>query len=132
MSPAEKLSHQQRYLRGVIDDWGGGPKWTFAIDVGGEYAGHVDCDLANPHVPRGEANVSYSCSPAHRGQGHVSAAVRLILQFVRDHTAAREAHIVVDERNEASLRVARAVDAVTAERYTDKHGSTMIRHLIQL
>src|SRR5205085_3937520 len=112
--------------------WGPGPKWSFAIEVGGGYVGHVDCDLANPHVAPGEANVSYSSTPAVRGKGYVSAAVRLILQFLRDHTGAREAHIVVDPRNEASLRVAHAAGGVETERYVDHHGDVMVRHVIRL
>ncbi|HEX4906273.1 MAG TPA: GNAT family N-acetyltransferase [Acidimicrobiales bacterium] len=131
-SPAEKLDHQRRYLRETAPTFGSGPKWSFAIELERAYVGHVDCDLANPHVPNGDANISYSSTPAVRGRGHVSAAVRLILQFLRDHTGAREAHIVVDPRNEASQRVPRAVGAVETERYVDHHGDTMVRHVLSL
>lgn len=131
-SPSEKLEHQRSYLRGVVESWGTGPKWSFTIEVDEEYAGHVDCDLANPHVPPGEANISYSCPPTHRGKGYVSASVRLILSFVGEHTGAREAHIVVDPGNEASLRVSAAVGATESGRYVDHHGQTMVRHVIRL
>jgi len=129
MSSTEQREHQRRYLDGVATTWGTGPKWTFAVERAGEYVGHVDCDLANPGVPIGEANVSYSAHPEHRGKGYVSRAVRLILQFVRDHTGAREAWIGVDERNEASLRVARAVGALERDRHVDDQGNTMVRHV---
>ena len=126
MSPAEKRAHALSGLEEHDDDPRNGPKWSFVIDVGGRYSGHVDCDLANEHAPHGEANVSYSSHPAERGQGYVSAAVRLILQFVRDHTGAREVHIKVDADNDASMRVAAAAGAVEVER-TD-----MVRHVISL
>lgn len=132
MTPEERVAHNRPWVEGGATDPRNGPKWTFVIDVGDQYVGYVDCDLANPNVPAGEANVSYSSHPAERGKGYVSAGVRLISQFVRDHTGAREIHIGVDEGNEASLRVARAVGAVETERYVDTVGDTMIRHVISL
>ena len=88
--------------------------------------------VANRIVPRGDANVSYTGHPAYRGQGNVSRAVRLVARFLRDHSAAGSAHIVVDARNEPSLRVARAVGAAETERWADEHGRTMIRHVLPL
>lgn len=132
MTPEEQLGHQRNVQRRNAALFETGPKWGFAIEVGGEYIGHVDCDLANPHVPDGEANVSYSSHPAHRGDGHISAAVRLILDFVTEHTGAREAHILVEIGNEASFRVARAVRALEVGRHVDEEGHTMVRHVISL
>jgi RimJ/RimL family protein N-acetyltransferase len=106
---AEKLEHKRGNMRDNIAAFATGPKWPFAIVVDGQLVGMVDCDLANPDVPHGEANVSYSIGPEHRGRGHVSRAVRLVLRFLEEHTGAREAHIRVDPANEASLRVLRAV-----------------------
>jgi hypothetical protein len=62
----------------------------------------------------------------------VIRAVRLITQFLRDHTGAESAHIVVDARNAASLRVASAVQAAETERWRDQHDRTMIRHILPL
>ena len=132
MSADEQRDHARRGIEAHLADPRGGPKWSFVIDVDGEYCGHIDCDLANPGVPHGEANISYSSHPDARGKGYVSRAVRLILEFVRDHTGAREAHIGVEEGNEASLRVAQAVGAVTAGHYVDDEGKAMIRHVIRL
>ena len=133
MTAAEREAHVQGWRDAAVDaDLGTGPKWSFVIDVDGRYCGHVDCDLANPNVRHGEANVSYSSHPAERGKGYVRAAVRLMTEFVRDHTGAREVHIVVHPGNEASLRVARAVGAVETERYVDHHGDTMVRHVLEL
>ena len=100
--------------------------------LGGEYVGHVDADLANPHVAPGDANVSYSMAPTHRGNGYVSRAVRLVLRFIAEHTGAQEAHLVVHPDNAASLRVARAVGAPEVERYVDHQGTTMVRHVVAI
>jgi RimJ/RimL family protein N-acetyltransferase len=108
-TPQEQWDHQHAFLARTGAEWGSGPKFWFVIDVDGVYAGHLDCDLANPDVPHGEANISYSCHPDERGKGYVSRAARLGLRFVAEHTGAREAHIKVDPANEASLRVLRSV-----------------------
>jgi RimJ/RimL family protein N-acetyltransferase len=55
--------------------------------------------------------------------------VQLVLQFVRDHTAARSAHIIIDAENAPSLAVARSVGADERERWTDELGRTMVRHV---
>ena len=126
MSPEEQRDHARRGIEAHEADHRNGPKWSFVIDVDGRYCGHVDCDLANPGVPQGEANVSYSAHPDARGNGYVSRAVRLILRFIADHTGAREAWIGVHPDNEASLRVAHAVGAVERDR-TD-----VIRHVLPI
>lgn len=131
-TPMEKLEHQRAHYRRVGAAFGAGPLWFFTIEAAGAYSGHVEANLANPDVPHGEANVSYTCTPALRGRGHATAAVRLVVDFLRDHTGAREAHIVVSAGNEASLRVARAVGAVETERYVDDAGSTMVRHVMTI
>ncbi len=50
-------------LRGLLENralFETGPKWAFAVDTSeAGYVGYVDCDLANPQVPRGEADISY-------------------------------------------------------------------------
>ena len=130
MTPGEQRDHARRGLEQTAAAWGPGPKWVFFADTDdADYVVYVDCDLANEHVPAGEANVSYSAHPAHRGCGYVSRAVRLAVEFLRDHTGAREAHLVIDAENEPSLRVARAVGATETERWTSEQGRTMIRHV---
>jgi RimJ/RimL family protein N-acetyltransferase len=133
MTPEEQRGHARRVLQDAHDSFGPGPKWTFAVDTDLEdYVAYVDCDLANEHVPAGQANVAYSAHPAHRGRGYVSGAVRLILQFLADHTVASEAHIIVDAENVRSLRVARAVGAEPMERWLNDRGRVMIRHVVTL
>jgi RimJ/RimL family protein N-acetyltransferase len=132
MTPRERRSHARRGLEANRRAFGTGPKWTFAVDHGTARAvGYVDADLANPHAPAGEANIAYSVHPAHRSRGVARNAVGCVIEFVRDHTAARRAHIVVDAENEPSLRVARAVGAVEVGSFEDD-GRTMIRHVLEL
>jgi RimJ/RimL family protein N-acetyltransferase len=133
MSAPEQRAHTLRGLERSQDRFGSGPKWAFTVDgVATPCVAYIDCDLANPDVPAGEANVAYACHPAHRGQGLVARAVRLILRFLGDHTAAPRAHLVMDPRNTASLRVARAVGAAAVARFVNRRGEEMIRHVIAL
>jgi len=133
MTPDQRHAHALRGLQENHDSFGAGPKWTFTIDAGAARGvGYVDCDLANERVPHGEANLSYSSHPAHRGRGFVSRAVRLIAQFLAEHTGARTLHIITDQDNTASLRVAGAAGALPRERWTDDLGHTMIRHTLEI
>jgi len=133
MPPAEQRAHTVKLLRERSERFGTGPQWNFSVDVRDEeYVAYVDCDLTNDDVPLGEANISYTCHPAFRGRGYVSRAVLLLTRFLRDNTAARQAHILVHPENVASLRVAHAAGASERERFIDHHGREMIRHVIEL
>ena len=133
LTPSEQRAGNLRHLQAMHDSFGQGPKWCFSADsMAAPYVVYVDCDLANDHVPAGEANISYAASPAFRGRGYTSRAVRLLLRFLHDHTGASQAHIVVDSANAASLRVARSVGATETERWRNQHGRTIIRHVRSL
>jgi RimJ/RimL family protein N-acetyltransferase len=133
LTPDQQRAHNLSHLRGCHDSFGTGPKWTFSVDgPNARYIAYIDCDLANMSVPAGEANISYTCHPAHRGRGYVSRAVRLLERFLRDHTGATTAHIIADAENTPSLRVARSVGATEAEHWRNEHGRTMIRHVLTL
>jgi len=133
MAPREQRAHALRVLRYAQESFGPGPKWSFAVDTRDvNYVAYVDCDLANDHVPLGQANISFSAHPSFRGRGYVSRAVRLVLRFLDEHTRATEAHIIVDAQNGASLRVAHAVGASAVEEWVNEHGRTMIRHIVPL
>ncbi|MHB1446636.1 MAG: GNAT family N-acetyltransferase [Acidimicrobiales bacterium] len=133
MSAAEQRAHAARGLQERQAAWGSGPKWTFLVDTAEvPYVAYVDCDLENDHVPHGEANISYSAHPEHRGKSYVSRAVRLVLAFLADHTGCRKAHIVVDSENAPSLRVPSAVGAVLVDCWTNESGRTMLRHVVAI
>jgi RimJ/RimL family protein N-acetyltransferase len=130
MSSVEQREHQRRHLQAVHDSFGSGPKWCFSVDTpDAAYVVYIDCDLANPHVPTGQANISYTCHPTFRGRGYTARAVRLVCDFLRERTTASEAFIVVQRDNRASLG---AVGAVEQDRFVDEHGRTMIRHVLSL
>jgi len=130
MTAAQQRNHARAGLQERIAAFGAGPKWTFSVDTDTTpYVAYVDCDLANNHVPTGEANISYAAHPDHRRNGHVRRAVSLTLQFLRDHTGAREAHIITDADNHASRRVAESAGATVTETWTNEHGRTMVRHV---
>lgn len=133
MSPSQQRDHARCGLQRRRDAFGTGPKWTFSVD-GPEaaYVAYVDCDLWSTDVPAGEANIAYSAHPRYRSKGYVSRAVRLMMQFLREQTGAREAHIIVDAENIESLHVALAAGAKPGERWVNDRGRTMIRHLATL
>lgn len=133
LSAEQQRDHQQRHLQAAHGSFGPGPKWCFSVDAPeAPYVVYIDCDLANPHVPAGEANISYACHPDYRGRGYTPRAVLLVCDFARAFTTASRAHIVVDERNAPSLRVTYAVGAREEDRFVDVHGRTMIRHVLDL
>ncbi|MCA9704655.1 MAG: GNAT family N-acetyltransferase [Myxococcales bacterium] len=133
MSPAEQRDHAERGLQRNRDAFGAGPKWTFAVDTAAcPYVAYIDCNLASPVAPAGEANIAYACHPDHRGRGHVSRALRLILRFVSEHTGARRAHLVIERDNVASLRVARSVATAEPEATVDDRGRAALRFVLEL
>ncbi len=133
MTSWQQRDHARRELQRRRDAFGAGPKWTFSVDAHeAACVAYVDCDLGNEDVQAGEANIAYSAHPHHRCKGHVSRAVRLVMQFLREHTGAREAHIIVDAENIDSLHVALAVGARPTQQSVNDRGHTMIRHLATL
>jgi RimJ/RimL family protein N-acetyltransferase len=132
-TPTEQRDHVERWLRANRDAFGAGPKWTFGVDTATDRAvAYVDCDLANDNAPAGEANIAYSCHPEHRGKGHVSRAVRLVLRFLVDHTSTRRAHFIVERGNEPSLRVTRSVCPAPPEPCVDARGHAALRFIVDL
>jgi len=134
MTTEQQRKHASQGLERNHDSFGKGPKWTFAVDTANDrYVAYVDCDLATPPAPVGGANIAYSCHPDHRGQGYVSRAVRLVMQFLAEHTIARHSQFVVDCENEASLRVARSIAAGRPpEPHVDEHGRAALRFVVDL
>ena len=131
LSPEQQRARNAAHLRRCHDSFGDGPKWTFSVDGRDvTYLAYIDCDLDNEHVPTGQANIAYTAHPACRGQGNVSRAVRLVTAFLRDHTGAQCAHIIVDSQNTASVRVAVAAGATRAGAWQNEYGRIMIRHVL--
>ncbi|MGX6606558.1 GNAT family N-acetyltransferase [Micromonosporaceae bacterium Da 78-11] len=82
-------------------------KRGFGVCLDDRLAGYVDCD---PHVvdglEPGDVNISYAVHPWARGRGVAGEAVRLILEYLREHRIGTRAAIRVDPDNVASVRVA--------------------------
>jgi RimJ/RimL family protein N-acetyltransferase len=133
MTPTERRSHALEWLAGVSDSFGNGPRWTFAVDIAeaASVAG-VEVNLVSDHAPPGEANISYWVHPQFRRRGLAPVAVGLALQFLRDHTGTRRAHIMVDPDNTPSLAVAASLGAAVGEMKVDRHGRPLLRHTLEL
>jgi RimJ/RimL family protein N-acetyltransferase len=127
MSPEQQIDHVRGVFERAIAVNETGPKWSFGVHVDDVLVGSVDCDLANEHVPAGEANISYTIWPEHRGRGYASTAARLVIRFVREHTGARQVHVLVDPANAASLGVARTLQPEVVD-----DGGPLVRHVVTL
>lgn len=133
MTTFERRAHVRSWLADVRDTFGNGPRWTFSVDVADAASvGGVDVNLASDHAPPGEANISYWIHPAFRRRGIAPVAVRLALQFLRDHTGTRRAHIIVDPDNRLSLAVAAALGATAGAMTLDQRGRSLLRHSLAL
>jgi len=130
---ADRRADVRRRLRAEVAAFGSGPGWMFSVDTAGARGvAQVDCDLGNRHAPPGVANIAYASHPDHRGHGYVTRAVRLALGFARDHTGARDAHLVIDDANVASRRVADAVGARAIEHWIDEDAHPTTRYALAL
>jgi RimJ/RimL family protein N-acetyltransferase len=117
----------------VSDSFGDGPRWAFSVDLADATSvAAVDVNLASDHAPPGEANISYWVHPTYRHQGIAPIAVRLALQFLRDHTSTRRAHIMVDPNNTPSLAVASSLGTTVGAMTADRHGRSLLRHSLEL
>jgi RimJ/RimL family protein N-acetyltransferase len=136
MTEVQRQQHALAGLRRNVEAFRTGPKWAFSIDCDdARCVGYIDADLANPRVPAGEANIAYAVHPAWRGRGVAARAVRAVLAFLREHTAARQAHLVVEDGNTASMNVAREVAGTLAgkvERFTDEQRRSWTRWVLPI
>ena len=133
MTPERQREHQLEHLRTSQATFGQGPNWRFSVDADDEqYVAYVDCDLANPDVPAGEANISYVTHPSFRQRGFATRAVLLVLAFLADHTGAREAHLVIDAENDPSIRLAGGVGVYERERFAGADGRVKVRHVVEI
>ena len=96
-----------RWLGAGSDD----PTPTGCIVVGDKVVGWVDYDTDREWLRPDQVNVGYQVFPEHRGNGYATRAVRLLVQHLAARTSYREATLLIDERNTASLAVARRLGA---------------------
>ncbi len=77
--------------------------WAIAVPDQG-LAGYVQATVA---PDRRSADVAYVLGKRFWSRGHASAAVRLMLAHLASALSVETAHATIDERNEASIRLAR-------------------------
>ena len=84
------------------------PAPEYVIVVSGSVVGWVDHDRDNDRwwLAPEEANIGYHVFPEHRGLGHATRAVRLMLEHLRADTDWETATLLIHPNNTASLKVA--------------------------
>lgn len=107
------------------------PAPTAVIQTGGQVVGWVDADAHTDWLRAGEVNLGYAVFPSHRGRGYAAAAVRLLLPDLAARGATR-ALLVIDRRNAASLRVARALGAHTARHPAERRFPTSAVYALEI
>lgn len=107
------------------------PSPTAVIQACGKVVGWVDADAHADWLRTGEVNLGYAVFPSHRGRGYAAAAVRLLLPDLAARGATR-ALLVIDRRNAASLRVARALGAHTARHPAERRFPTSAVYAVDI
>lgn len=82
------------------------PHPTACVLLADEIIGWVDSDPDHGRLQPGETNIGYSIFPAHRGRGHATTAVLLMLEWLADEGRVQVATMSIHRDNTASLRVA--------------------------
>lgn len=119
----------QRYLGPGDPD----PHPTACILVCGEIVGWVDYDADRDWLAAGEVNIGYNVFAVHRRRGYATRAVRLLFDFLREHTEIERVNLSIDADNAASLGVARSLGARPVEHLTDESCRLVsIRHSVDL
>ena len=88
------------------------PAPEFVIVVNGSVVGWVDHDRDDDRwwLAPEEVNIGYHVFPEHRGRGHATRAVHLMLEHLRADTDCEVATLLIHPDNGASLKVAERND----------------------
>lgn len=113
-------------FRRFIGEGSAEPSPEFCIVVDGSVVGWVDHDRDDDRwwLAPDEVNVGYHVFPEHRGRGHATQAVRLMLDHLRENTGHSVATLLIHPDNVASLTVA---ERSGFERAADVDGRTFWR-----
>ena len=107
------------------------PHPTACILVNDEIVGWVDYDTDRDWLRPREANIGYNVFAPYRRKGYATRAVRLLFDYLRDHTDTERAYLTINAANAASLGVARSLGAVVVQRDSDEAGE-WLRHVVGL
>ena len=93
--------------RRFLGDGDPAPHPAAVIVVDDLVVGWVDYDHDRSWLEPDEINLGYNVFPPHRGNGHATRAVRLLMQYLAADTQWRVATLLIDPANDRSLAVAR-------------------------
>jgi RimJ/RimL family protein N-acetyltransferase len=94
--------------------------------------GWVDYDTDQVWLEPDEVNVGYNVFAPHRRRGYAHRAVQLLTTWIAATTDVQRAYLAIDNENQASLGVARALGAVIADQYVNTAGRPQTRFVISL
>jgi RimJ/RimL family protein N-acetyltransferase len=128
-TPADRpliIAARDEAFRRFIGEGSAVPNPEFCMVVDGEVVGWVDHDRDDDRwwLAPDEVNIGYHVFPAHRGRGCATAAVRLMLDHLRDDTDWTVATLLIHPDNAPSLAVA---ERNGFERAADVDGRTFWR-----
>jgi RimJ/RimL family protein N-acetyltransferase len=103
-----RREHDDEFIALAAREWRTGAAAPFAVtDVTGRRLWGA-CGLHNVDRPGGSAEVGYWVTPAARGRGVTTAALRLITEWAFGAGGLRRVYAKVEQANLASIAVARA------------------------
>ncbi len=112
-----------------------GPIFNFAIiNPTNELSGFVEANTDFENVDglsKGDANISYGLYPNYRGKGYATAAVNLILKFLKEK-GLRRAIIRVNPENEGSLKIPQRLGFEKSEEILTNKGDKLVVFLKNL
>jgi RimJ/RimL family protein N-acetyltransferase len=83
------------------------PQPTFCITVGGDVVGWVDYDAdARAWLTEGQVNMGYALHADHRGHGHATRAMKLLLHHLALETDVEVATLLISPQNRWSIAIA--------------------------
>ena len=103
---AGRDSESRRFLGDGVSD----ARPTFCIEVAGQVVGWVDFDTDRTWLLPGEANIGYNIFPAFRSHGYATRGVRLLFDHLAAGTDHTVATLLINPRNEHSIRVAERLE----------------------
>ena len=102
------IAGRDAVFRRFIGDGSAVPTPRYCIEVAGVLVGWIDHDHDEDRwwLAADEVNIGYHVFPQHRGQGHASRAVALVLDVLRSEAEVTTATLLIHPENAASIAIA--------------------------